>query len=474
MPGGSTASGGSAWLAGLIAVVAGLAAPTSYPVAGPVAVPLRAEAVDPTARALHAMLADGAASQEVQGFYAARGYWPLWTQGRHVRPEAGQLIAALRRASADNLDPSDYAPDDVAAAVRAAHGGSPEALARAELALSGALAAYAADLHRARSGAEMLYTDAGLHPTLTTGREALDAAARGRTLAQGLAAALRTNPIYGGLRTALATAVAHGGPNVELIRANLERARALPVDLGRRFILVDVTAQRLWAFENGRPVDSMRVVVGKVSEPTPALAGVIRYAVFRPYWNVPPDLVRDSIAPKVLSQGVAYFAARHFEALSDWTDQAQVLDPKAIDWKAVASGRTELRVRQRPGPDNMMGQMKFMFPNALGVYLHDTPLKALFVDGQRTASAGCVRLEDAARVGRWLLSPQAVTAGREPGAPESRVDLAEPVPVYLVYFTAAPTERGLDIRPDIYRRDAPLLASLQRAGGGADQRIASR
>jgi murein L,D-transpeptidase YcbB/YkuD len=195
------------------------------------------------------------------------------------------------------------------------------------------------------------------------------------------------------------------------------------------------------------------------------MAALVRYAVFRPYWNVPPDLVTASVAPKVLAQGLGYFRPQRLEALSDWSDRPRPLDPARIDWRAIAAGR-ELRVRQLPGPDNMMGQMKFMFPNELGVYLHDSPLKALFSGEERLNSAGCVRLEDAPRLARWLLDAQTVAAGQAAGPPETRADLAEPVPVYLLYLTAAPTQTGLSFRRDIYGRDAALIAQLDRGRPG--------
>jgi murein L,D-transpeptidase YcbB/YkuD len=132
-----------------------------------------------------------------------------------------------------------------------------------------------------------------------------------------------------------------------------------------------------------------------------------------------------------------------------------------VNWRAVAAGKKDIRVRQLPGPGNMMGQVKFMFPNELGVYLHDSPLRDLFGGDERLASAGCVRLEDATRLATWLLDESVVAEGEEPGPPETRVDLPSPVPVYLVYFTAAPTSQGLSLRKDIYGRDPALIAQLE-------------
>jgi murein L,D-transpeptidase YcbB/YkuD len=236
----------------------------------------------------------------------------------------------------------------------------------------------------------------------------------------------------------------------KLIRLNLDRARALPANLGRRFIMVDTLGARLDAYENGRVRETMKVIVGKPAEPTPMLAGLVRYAVVNPYWNVPPDLVRVRVAPKVLANGVSYFRSMRYEALSGWGEDAAVMKPEHINWTRVASGGEELRVRQLPGKDNMMGRVKFMFPNEMGVYLHDTPDRELFADADRLFSSGCIRLENARRLGTWLFGkPLAARTS----APEQHVNLAEPVPIYVTYFTAVPAKDGVRFRKDIYGRD---------------------
>jgi murein L,D-transpeptidase YcbB/YkuD len=244
----------------------------------------------------------------------------------------------------------------------------------------------------------------------------------------------------------------------QLLRLNLERARALPSQLGRRYVLVDAAAARLWMYEDGRAVDSMRVVVGKPSEPTPMMAATIRYLTLNPYWNIPQDLVRRRVAEGALREGPSFLAGRRYEIMSDWTDDAVRVDPATVDWRGVAAGRQELRVRQLPGPDNAMGRMKFMFPNELGVYLHDTPERSLLREEGRLFSSGCVRLEDAPRLARWLFGQAPRASG---SAPEQRVDLPEPVPVYLTYMTAAPEPDGVALRPDVYNRDPVQLAALE-------------
>ena len=249
------------------------------------------------------------------------------------------------------------------------------------------------------------------------------------------------------------------------IRLNMERARVLPADPGRRYILVDAASARLWLYENGRVQDTMKVVVGKPDQPTPMLAGLMHYAIVNPYWNVPPDLARTKVAPGVLGKGVGFLKSMRYEVLSDWTDKATVIDPKTVDWRAVAAGRSEIRVRQLPGKGNSMGRMKFMMPNDLGIYLHDTPDRHLFADANRYFSSGCVRLEDAPRLARWLFGKPLVASSN---APEQRVDLPEPVPVYITYLTAAPAANGLAFRNDVYGRDRPGAPRTERRSAGLE------
>jgi murein L,D-transpeptidase YcbB/YkuD len=212
----------------------------------------------------------------------------------------------------------------------------------------------------------------------------------------------------------------------------------------------------------------MDVVVGKTAQPTPILAGLIRYAAVDPYWNMPPDLARDQLAPKVLQQGPGVLQKERLEVLSDWSPSAAPVRAEAVDWSAVAAGKVDIRVRQKPGPGNMMGRVKFMFPNRLGVYLHDTSDHSVFARSQRRLSAGCVRVEDAARLSRWLGA--ALPPTRSPT--EHRVDLPASIPVYITYLTVAAGPHGVQSRPDPYGRDAPSRARQDGLVAGAGPSVA--
>ena len=248
-----------------------------------------------------------------------------------------------------------------------------------------------------------------------------------------------------------------------LLMINLERARRLPAPTERgRYILVDAGAARIYLFEDGKLQDSMKAIVGKAASATPMMAALIRYASVNPYWNVPPDLVQTLIAPHVVSEGAGYLARERYEVLSDWSDEAKVVDPATIDWAAVAQGKVELRVRQLPGRGNSMGDVKFMMPNDYGIYLHDTPDKSLFAKDERWISNGCVRVEDAQRLAKWLFGR--MPKGSDPNVEED-VALEKPVPVYITYLTASATADGVVFRKDRYDRDAALLARYFGSSG---------
>jgi murein L,D-transpeptidase YcbB/YkuD len=203
----------------------------------------------------------------------------------------------------------------------------------------------------------------------------------------------------------------------------------------------------------------MKVIVGKAdpSTQTPMVASTIYYATLNPYWHVTPELIRSLIARNVLDQGLGYLKAKGYQVLSP---SGEMLDPAKLDWRAVAAGRQTVQVRQLPGPANSMGRMKFGFANAADIYLHDTPSKDLFAQDDRNLSHGCVRLEDAEALGRWLLGrdPQSVS-----NDPELNVPLPTPVPIYVTYLTAQASGGQLSFVDDTYGRDAQRGAPSQVA-----------
>ncbi|HEX8839330.1 MAG TPA: L,D-transpeptidase family protein [Sphingomicrobium sp.] len=402
--------------------------------------------------------------QSVADFYRGRNNYPLW-----LSPTAGnaaeQLVNLLDTASLDGLDPQKYQVDSLRQAIAAARTGKRKRVEEADQRLSAAFVTYVSDLRQAPDTG-VTYVDASLRPVPPTPLGALLSATIAPSLSEYVRSLGWMNPVYAQLREALANHSYTTDEQRQLIALNLQRARALPAGK-QRYVLVNAAQQRLYMYENGKPVDSMVVVVGKPKWPTPMLTAYIRYAALNPYWYVPSDLAGEDVGQFVVKYGLKYLNDYGYEVVDDWTPNPTIIDPKTIDWKGVVDGKVEVLIRQKPGPKNFMGRMKFMFPNKFGVYLHDNPRRELFLKSTRYFSGGCVRLEDAARLGRWLFGRDLdwQSAGTEEAVP-----LALPVPVYITYLTAMPDGASIAYYDDVYGRDTPRLAGASGAAsvsGGA-------
>jgi murein L,D-transpeptidase YcbB/YkuD len=391
--------------------------------------------------------------QTVADFYKARKDAPLW-----LSPTAGdaaqQLINLLASAGTDGLSPGKYQPAQLEAQLQAALARHKRKdMQRADEALSNAFVAYVRDL-RTDPGVGITYVDPQLRPTPPSALAALIEAANAPSLSSYLQNFGWMHPFYGELRDAIVQHKYSDDHQREILELNLKRARVLPP--GRqRYVLVNAAQQRLFMYEDGKPVDNMVVVVGKTKYPTPMLAAYIRYAALNPYWYVPPDLAWDDVGQFVKKQGYSYFEKMGYEEVSDWSKDAQILDATKIDWDAVHEGKTEVLLRQKPGPENFMGRIKFMFPNQFGVYLHDNPRRELFKESTRYFSGGCVRLEDAWRLSKWLFHRELTWEGH---GTEEPVPLDQPVPVYITYMTAVPDGQSIAYYDDAYGRDKAQLA----------------
>lgn len=231
---------------------------------------------------------------------------------------------------------------------------------------------------------------------------------------------------------------------IQQIQVNLERWRWMPAELGKRYIKVNIPEFRMELVENGRPALGMRVIVGKAQQSrTPVFSDKMEYIELNPWWNIPTGIAEEEILPK----GSGYLASNNIEV--------------------VQEGSTT-RLRQRPGPGNPLGQIKFMFPNDFDIYLHDTPADHLFAETERDFSHGCIRLEKPVTLAEYLLRKdpdwpplklrEAIVSG------ENRtVTLPEPLPVHLLYFTAWVDEDGtVQLHRDVYGHDAKLAAALER------------
>jgi murein L,D-transpeptidase YcbB/YkuD len=397
-----------------------------------------------------------AVNATVNRFYASRQNAPLWLRSGPDSSAARDLIGALQRAPLDGFAGGPPIANQAQSLLARAQGGDPTALSAADRLLSTGWVLYVQALQRPPSA--MTYADKWAAPRRDTPYDILARAAAAPSLSAYVRTVSTVNPLYAQLREAAASTQPPGVPTDPRVAASLDNLRFAPFQ--KRYIIVDSGSARLWMIQDGRVVDSMKVIVGKPSTQTPTLGSVIYYATLNPYWNVPPDLVRSLTAQRVLEQGLTYLKTRGYQVITKYGDDAELLNPAKINWKAVAAGEETVAVRQLPGPANSMGHLKFGFANPQDVYLHDTPEKNLFGESNRNLSNGCIRLEDAVRLGRWLL-------GREPTtdstAPEQHLLLPQPVPIYLTYLTAHADDGQLSFVDDVYARGERPLEDIAAA-----------
>lgn len=227
------------------------------------------------------------------------------------------------------------------------------------------------------------------------------------------------------------------------IAANLERLRWLPRSFGLRYIYVNVPAFRLDAYDGGKKVLDMKVIVGQDFEDraTPVFSDSMETVVFRPYWNVTEDIATKEVFPK-MNANPGYLEANNYELYQE-------------------GGKT--RVRQRPGEKNSLGLVKFLFPNDFNIYLHDTPNQELFNKDVRAFSHGCIRVEKPAELAQWALGWDAAKVDQAiHGTNNRQVKLPRRIPVYITYGTAYIRDGKLYFGNDLYDRDDRLVAEVAR------------
>ncbi len=392
----------------------------------------------------------------VAAFYDTLHSQPIWFMGGANAAAIAQLTSILQRAPFDGFPEGPQLAAQVQAAAAQASSGKPDDIANAERVLSGAWVQYVQAIKQPTTG--MIYAYPVLRPQGERADQILLTTAAAPSLPAFLASTSAVNSIYKQLRdTAWAQAQASGNltPDPRLL-ANLDRVRSLPAK--GRFLLVDSGSSMLTLYQDGQVVDSMKVITGTDELPTPLIASYMYYITYNPYWHAPDHLVRKTIAPNFLHGGMTYLKSHGYHVIEDWSETPTVIDPASVNWKGAAAGTVHLKIQQDPGPLNSMGILKFPFANPQDIYLHDTPDHAKFNLANRNLSNGCVRVEDARRLGTWLLGHPPVSPG---DTPETRVQLPAPTPIYLTYITAQVRDGRISYLPDLYGwdRKPPQFAS---------------
>jgi len=227
---------------------------------------------------------------------------------------------------------------------------------------------------------------------------------------------------------------------IEQIMANMERSRWVPTDLKENHLIVNIPEFKLHAIEKDSLVWSINVVVGKSQHKTVVFNGNIQYVVFSPYWNIPASIMKNETLPAIRRN-------------------KNYLRNHNMEWNGNS-------IRQKPGPNNSLGLVKFLFPNSHSIYLHDSPAKSLFNENSRAFSHGCIRVSEPKKLAMYLLrgdsswTDQTVTVAMN-ARKERFVTVKEPVPVFIAYFTSWVSRNGqLQFRKDIYSRDDRLLQMM--------------
>ncbi len=251
------------------------------------------------------------------------------------------------------------------------------------------------------------------------------------------------------------------GDRIKQIRINMERWRWMPRKLGNRYLMVNMTGFELYFVENGLPVLSMPVIVGKSYRSTPSFSGLVSIMEYNPYWTIPTNLVIQDIIPHQISDP-SYLKRKSIRVFRGWEQNAREIDPKTVNWSQLDKEKFPYWLRQDPGSKNALGQVKFLFSNPYEIYLHGTPDRHLFDREVRTFSSGCIRVKDPVRLSSYLLNDgsqqkeEEILSTIHLGTNQS-VRLPTAVRIYLVYGTAWVDPEGkLNFRHDIYGRDTAL------------------
>ena len=391
----------------------------------------------------------------VEAFYQDRSFAPLWLEKGAENARAGSVIARLKDADSDGLEPADYRTPNFA-------GLAPDALAEAELKLTRAVLAYARHVQAGRFHYTRMSRNIELPQAAPEPADVLGNVANAADAGKALDRYSPQNEPYRKLKAALAElrgkpagAKGEASKQIETIVANMERWRWYPRDLGNSHILVNQPDFTLKVMHNGGQVWTTRIVIGKPSMATPLLSETMKFITVNPTWTVPQSIVRNEYLP------------------------ALAQDPTVLERMGlrVSYNGDGVTITQPPGAGNALGRVRFNFNNRFSVFQHDTPDKQYFSHDVRAYSHGCMRVQDPAKYAEVLLNiarPNerwtAERITRMYGGAEQNLQLQPTaIWVHLTYQTAFVDNAGkLQMRRDIYNLDSRTLAAIKSERGNLE------
>lgn len=249
---------------------------------------------------------------------------------------------------------------------------------------------------------------------------------------------------------------------IKQMLVNLERLRWVPVEIENDYLLVNIPEYKLHIFKDKKILWETNVVVGKEAKQTTIFKGNISRIMLNPYWNIPNSIINNEIIPAI-KKDKNYLSKNNMEVVSF---NGEPMNESNIDWNKYSTKKVPFIVRQKPGKDNALGEMKFLFPNSYSIYLHDTPSKGLFDRNERDFSHGCIRVENPKKLAMYLLesdktwTKEKVDKGLKSDT-ETGISIKPNMPVYIAYFTAWVDHEGnLNFRDDIYNLDEQLAKEI--------------
>jgi L,D-transpeptidase YcbB len=420
-------------------------------------------------------------------FYAARQHAPVWVGATGLTPAGDAIVAEIRRADDWGLEASAFPLQAVTSAV-----GSDRARADAEIAVSHAVLKYARLARGSRSDPVTLSKFLDRKLPLLEPRQVIEAAAKAdnpdaflrflhpqhpqfEALRQKYLALKRGQPVAAAPAPAAPPSADKKGsvapkgaavpasPSARKLLVNMEEWRWMPVSLGDFYVWVNVPEFTLRVVKNGQVVHTERVVAGKPDTPTPIFSQNMEQVIFHPNWGVPESIKKADVLPSLIRGSTRIFTFYHLKIQRGGRD----VDPSTVDW-STADIR-QFHVYQPPGENNVLGNIKFRFPNKHDVYMHDTPQKQLFNADLRAFSHGCMRVRNPQRLAELLLAEdqgwpaQRTAAAFAPGAPQNnQVNLGRKIPVHITYFTAAVSDDGkLKLFPDVYNHESKIALGME-------------
>jgi murein L,D-transpeptidase YcbB/YkuD len=392
------------------------------------------------------------------GFYKERNGEPLWLRGQEFDKKASEARAAMAHAAEFGLDPAAFNPP-VEITVKRDAAYPAEALAKAEADMSLAVVTYATEAQSGRFRPQDLGESVDPTPDVPSPERILQGIAEVKgSVRTYLEKFNPQHPQFIALKDRL-DRLPPGSPQRKLLLVNMERWRWLPRQLGNTYVRINMPEFLVRLVRNDQVVFEEKIVIGSLEHKTPIMSEKMQTVVFNPYWNVPGSIAVRELLPRI-QQNPAFLERNGLQVF--YKGRATPVDPYYMNWEAI--NPDDILLRQEPGQDNALGNLKFLFPNKHDVYMHDTPAQHLFDAKVRAFSHGCMRVHDpskfASAILQWPL--QRVQNAIATGGQNDEVPVEPRLPVYVMYFTAW-VEPGGELRTfvDIYGHDSEVAQALR-------------